>query len=44
MHNLVNDPRYANVSRELKYLLKEQMTNADEENPIILHALKVRKK
>ena len=44
MHNLVKDPRYANVRRELKYLLKEQMTNADEENPIILHALKVRKK
>ncbi len=43
-HNLIKDSRYADVRQELKHLLLEQMTNAGEEKPIILPALKVRKK
>lgn len=43
-NNLVKDSRYKNVRRELKHLLLEQMSKAGEELPIILPALKVRKK
>lgn len=43
-HNLIKDSRYAHVRRELKYLLIEQMEAADEERPVILPAMKVRKK
>ncbi len=43
-HNLIKDSRYADIRQELKHLLLEQMTNAGEEKPIILPALKVRKK
>lgn len=42
--NLVKDPRYAHVRRELKNLLIEQMVEADEERPVIFPALRVRRK
>lgn len=43
-NNLVKDPRYAHVRRELRNLLIEQMVEAGEERPVIFPALKVRKK
>lgn len=43
-NNLIKDSRYAKVRQELKYLLIEQMVNAGEERPVILPALKARKK
>ncbi len=43
-HNLVKDKRYAKVRQELKYLLIEKMVEAGEERPVILPAMKVRKK
>lgn len=43
-HNLVKDPRYAHVRRELKYLLLEEMRKAGEEAPVIFPAITVRKK
>ncbi len=43
-NNLIKDHRYANVRQELKYLLIKQMTNAGEEPPVILPALRVKKK
>lgn len=42
--NLIKNPKYAHVRQELKYLLIEQMQKAGEEIPVILPALKVRKK
>lgn len=42
--NLVRDPRYAKVRNELKYLLIEQMVNAQEEHPVIFPAIIKRKK
>lgn len=43
-NNLVKDPNYAEVRKELKQKLIEQMINAGEKAPIILPALIVRKK
>lgn len=43
-HNLVKDPRYRHVRQELKYLLLKQMELADEEAPVILPALRIRRK
>ena len=43
-YNLVKDPRYRKVKEELKYLLLEQMANAEEEAPVIFPALRTRKK
>lgn len=43
-HNLVKDPAYKNVREDLKYMLIEQMTNAGENAPVILPAVKARKK
>lgn len=43
-HNLVKDPAYKNVREDLKYMLIEQMTNAGEDAPVILPAVKARKK
>lgn len=42
--NLIKDSKYAKVRQELKYLLLRQMTDAGEEQPVILPAVKVRKK
>lgn len=42
--NLIKNPKYAHVRQELKYLLIEEMQKAGEEIPVILPALKVRKK
>jgi uncharacterized sulfatase len=44
VHNLVKDRRYAHVRQELKYLLLKEMENAGEERPMILPAVKKRKK
>lgn len=44
MHNLVKDPAYKNVREDLKYMLIEQMTKAGEDAPVILPAVKARKK
>lgn len=43
-NNLIKNPHYAHVRRELKELLIEQMVNAGEERPVIFPAMKVRKK
>ena len=43
-HNLVLDPNYANVRKELKQKLIEQMVNAGEKEPKILPAVFARKK
>ncbi len=43
-HNLIKDPKYAQVRKELKEKLIEQMVNADEAKPTILPALIKRKK
>ena len=42
--NLIRDPRYSHVRQEMKYLLLREMKNAGEAAPVILPALKVRKK
>lgn len=42
--NLIRNPKYSHVRQELKYLLIEQMINAGEERPVILPAIKSRKK
>lgn len=44
MHNLVKNPKYAHVRRELKDLLIEQMVAVGEERPVIFPALKTRRK
>lgn len=38
-HNLVKNPKYAHVRRELKYLLLEEIRKAGEEAPVIFPAL-----
>lgn len=43
-HNLIKDKNYAKVRNELKQMLTQQMLNAGESKPIILPALKARKK
>ena len=43
-HNLIKDPKYAQVRKELKEKLIEQMVNADEAKPTILPAIIKRKK
>lgn len=43
-HNLVKDPKYARVRRELKYLLLEEIRKAGEEAPVIFPALITHKK
>lgn len=43
-HNLVKDPKYAHVRRELKYLLLEEIRKAGEEAPVIFPALIAHKK
>ncbi|MDD6620430.1 MAG: sulfatase-like hydrolase/transferase [Eubacteriales bacterium] len=43
-HNLIKDPKYAKVREELKYMLIKQMTNAQEEAPVILPAIISRRK
>ncbi len=43
-HNLVKDPKYAHVRRELKYLLLEEIRKAGEEAPVIFSALITHKK
>lgn len=43
-HNLIKDKKYTKVRAELRNMITEQMTNAGENKPIILPALKVRKK
>ncbi|MDE5995391.1 MAG: DUF4976 domain-containing protein, partial [Eubacterium sp.] len=43
-HNLVKDPKYAQIRKELKAMLVEQMVKADEEKPTILPALIKRRK
>ena len=43
-HNLIKDPKYAQVRKELKEKLIEQMVNADEAKPAILPAIIKRKK
>ena len=42
--NLIRDPRYSHVRQEMKYLLLREMKKAGEAAPVILPALKVRKK
>lgn len=42
--NLVKDPKYAHVRRELKYLLLEEIRKAGEEAPVIFPALITHKK
>lgn len=42
--NLIKNPKYAHIRQELKYLLLEQMEKAGEERPVILPAIKSRKK
>lgn len=42
--NLVRDPRYRHVRQELKYLLLEQMSLAQEDAPVIFPAIRARKK
>lgn len=42
--NLVKDPKYSKIRKELKYLLLRQMTDAGEQQPVIFPAIKVRKK
>lgn len=41
--NLVRDPNYSDVRKELKQMLISQMQNADEKRPIILPAIITRK-
>ncbi len=43
-HNLIKKPKYAHIRQEMKYLLIEQMVNAGEERPVILPAIRARKK
>ena len=43
-HNLVKDPKYGEIRKELKAKLIEQMVNADEKKPTILPALIKRRK
>lgn len=43
-NNLVRDPEYASVRQHLKQVLKAEMIKADEKAPLILPAIKVRKK
>ncbi|MDD6728557.1 MAG: sulfatase-like hydrolase/transferase [Eubacteriales bacterium] len=43
-NNLIKDPEYREVRQELKYLLINQMKNAQEEPPVILPALFTRRK
>ena len=43
-HNLIRNPKYAQVRKELKEKLIEQMVNADEAKPAILPAIIKRKK
>lgn len=43
-NNLVKDSSYANVRKELKEILLNQMANTGEAKPIILPAIKARKK
>lgn len=43
-HNLVKNPKYAHVRRELKYLLLEEIRKAGEEAPVIFPALITHKK
>ena len=38
-YNLIKDPRYKNVRRELKQMLKDQMQQAQEAPPVILPAV-----
>ena len=42
--NLIRDPRYSHIRQEMKYLLLREMKKAGEAAPVILPALKVRKK
>lgn len=42
--NLVKEPNYKNVRRELKNMLLEQMKNAQEKTPVILPAIIKRRK
>lgn len=42
--NLVKSPRYAHIRQEMKYLLIEEMQKAGEEIPVILPAIRKRKK
>ena len=42
--NLVKDSRYSHIRQELKYMLIGEMKKAGEEPPVILPAVKVRKK
>ena len=43
-NNLVKNPKYAHIRREMKYLLFEEMQKAGEEMPVIFPAIKRRKK
>ncbi len=43
-NNLIKNKKYAHIRQELKYLLIEQMVKAGEERPVILPAMKARKK
>ncbi|MGN0531248.1 MAG: sulfatase-like hydrolase/transferase [Eubacterium sp.] len=43
-HNLIKDPAYAEIRQHLKSVLVAEMTKAGEKKPIILPAVKVRKK
>lgn len=43
-YNLVKNPKYAHVRRELKYLLLEEIRKAGEEAPVIFPALITHKK
>lgn len=42
--NLVKSPRYAHIRQEMKYLLIEEMQKAGEEIPVILPAIRKRRK
>ena len=42
--NLIKSPRYAKIRQEMKYLLFEEMQKAGEEMPMILPAIRARKK
>lgn len=43
-HNLIKDPAYTEIRQHLKSVLIAEMTKAGEKKPIILPAVKVRKK
>ena len=43
-NNLVKNPQYKSVRKELKEMLIREMTNAGEKKPIILPAYIIRKK